>query len=460
MVYPESGRVIRMFNKQLFILAHEIGCSHFLSDYQHFVKTQWKPYEELKTDQEKQLRRMITFCYENVPYYHSLFRFLKIYPSDIRTIEELEKLPFLTKDIIKQHWEEFKPVNLSNMKYYEQATGGSIGKPLSYRISKHDRFLSGALLYRGWSYGGYRLGNRMIFLAGSSLDVGGKSKMNTFIHEKARNLRKLSSYDMGENELLEYYHIINSFKPKFIRGYASSIFFFAKWVEENDLTIYSPVTIFTTAEKLFPQMRAKISDVFGCNVYDGYGLNDGGVSAFECPEHCGLHIDTERSVMEGVDEEGNQVDKGMGRIIATSLHNYALPFIRYDTGDVGYFHDENCACGRKYRLLKEVIGREKEFLITPTGKYVHGAAFYNTVLSEIQNINDILEFQVIQETMDDICINLVCIDSFNLKELDKISEAIRRRSDGWNVRFNPVDAIEKTGAGKYKFIINRVENDR
>lgn len=456
MCISESGKGIWMFHKQLFILAHEVGCSRFLSDYQRFVKNQWKPYTALKEEQEKQLRHMIAFCYEDVPYYRNLFKSLKLQPKDIRTVEDLEKLPILTKDIIKQHWEEFKPANLSSMKYYDQATGGSTGTPMQYRLSKHDRFLGGALLYRGWGYGGFELGDKMVFLAGSSLAVDTKSRLNTRIHEIARNLRKLSSYDMGKEEMLQYVQVIDTFQPKFIRGYASSIYFFAEWIEKNDLTIHSPFAVFTTAEKLYPNMRAKISEVFNCDVYDGYGLNDGGLGAYECPEHMGLHIDTERSIMEGVDEKGQQVDQGIGRILATSLHNYALPFIRYDIGDMGSFLDERCTCGRGSILLKEVIGRDKEFLITPTGKYVHGAAFFTTVLSGMRHVNDIQEFQVIQETKDDICINVMCNDSFDSEELDRVAEAIERRSEGWNVKFNLVDKIERTGAGKYKFIINKL----
>lgn len=445
-----------MFNKELFILAHNIGCSSFTSDYQRFVKNQWRPYKELKEEQEKQLRHMIAFCYENVPYYRELFKSLNLQLKDIKTLEDLEKLPILTKDIIKQHWEKFKPIKLSGMKYYELVSGGSTGEPLAYRLSKHDRFRSGTILYRGWGYVGYELGDRMVYLAGLSLGVGAKSRLSSFVHETARNFRELSS-DMGEEEMLEYVRVIDSFKPKFIRGYASSIYFFAKWLEANDLSIHSPNAIFTTAEKLFPHMRKKISDIFGCEVYDGYGLNDGGVSAYECPEHAGLHVDTERSIMEGVDEYGLQVDHGMGRILATSLHNYALPFIRYDTGDIGFFLDEMCVCGRGSRLLKEVIGRDKEFLITPTGKYIHGAAFItNVIFCGMPHANEIWEYQVIQETKEEICIDLVCTDTFELEELDKITEAVKKRSEGWKVNFNFVDEIKRTSAGKYKFIINKM----
>lgn len=445
---------IYMFNKQLFILAHNIGCSKFHSDYQKFVKNQWKSFNELQEEQEKQLRHMITYCYENVPYYRDLFKSLKLQPKDIRTIRDLEKLPVLTKDTIKQRWNEFKPANLPRLKYNKHATGGSTGTPLSYRVSRHDSFISGALMYRGWEYGGYELGDRMVFLAGSSLGFDTKSRLTKFAHEKSRNLIKLSSFDMGEDEMLGYLQTINSFKPKSIRSYASSIYFFAKWIEENNFNIHTPTAVYTTSDNLFPYMRAKISDVFSCEVYDGYGLNDGGVSAVECPEHTGLHIDTERSVMEVIDSDGNQMDCGMGQIIATSLHNYSMPFIRYSTGDNGHIIDDVCGCGRKHPLLKEVIGRTTDMLVTPEGKNIHGWFFLYIFWDYGQGIR---EYQVIQETIDRIVIKIVPEEEFDEKQLDHIREIIKERSQGWEIEFKFVDSIERTGAGKYKFIVQNID---
>ena len=453
-----------MFNKQLFILAHSIGSPTFYSGYQRFVENQWRPYEELKEDQEKQLRHMITFCYENVPYYRNLLKSLKLQPNEIKTVGDLEKLPILTKDIIKQHWEEFKPANLSGMKYYNHATGGSTGTPFTYRVSKNDRFLSGALLYRGWGYGGYELGDRTIFLAGSSLGFDTKSRLTTFVHETARNLRKLSSFDMGEDEMREYSQTINSFKPKIIRGYASSIYFFARWLEENQISIPSPEGVFTTAEKLFPHMRETIGDVFDCDVYDNYGLNDGGISAYECSEHAGLHIDTERSIMEVVDGDGLAVDSGEGQILATSLHNYAMPFIRYSTGDIGTLLDSRCVCGRGSLLLGDVIGREKEFLTTPQGQYVHGAALFNLIFHTLENtdfpdiVNKVREFQVIQKEADKLNIVFACDEILPDSVLEFIQSAIQKRFVGWHIEFQFVDAIDRSRAGKYKFIINEVSH--
>ncbi|WP_300330731.1 hypothetical protein [Methanocalculus sp.] len=407
----------------------------------------------MKEEQEKQLRHMITFAYENVPYYRTLFKELKVRPGDIRTITDLQKIPVLTKEIIRQNWEEFKPLNLSSMKYYTQPTGGSTGTPFQYRLLKQDRFLSGALLYRGWGYGGFEPGDKMVFLAGSSLDVGSKSRISTMIHEMARNLKKLSSFDMGDVEMRHYAVVINKFQPKFIRGYPSSIYFYAKWLQENDIAIHSPTAVLTTAEKLFPYMRETISQVFACEVFDGYGLSDGGVSAYECPEQSGLHIDTERSVMEVVDSHDCQVDQGQGQVLATSLHNYAMPFIRYATGDEVSITDEKCNCGRGYKLLGEVIGRSVDVLVTPEGKSVHGWFFLYIFWEHCQGIK---EYQVVQRSAKEIHIKLVIDEDFNEGQLETIKQIIQSKSANWDVRFEFVDEIERTGAGKYKFIVNEM----
>ncbi|KUG14585.1 capsular polysaccharide biosynthesis protein [hydrocarbon metagenome] len=453
-----------MLHKGLFILAHECGDLSFYSTYKRLVKNQWKPYAELRREQDKQLRQMISFCYGNIPYYHDLFKNLGLSPKNIQNIEDLEKLPILTKDIIKEHWEEFKPVNLSSMKYYNQATGGSTGTPLQYRLSKHDRFLSGSLLYRGWGYGGYKLGDSMVFLAGSSLDVGSKSNLIKTVHEITRNLKKLSSFDMGDTEMRQYADVLYTYKPKFIRGYASSIYFYAQWLEENDISVPSPNAVFTTAEKLFPYMRETIGRVFSCDVFDGYGLNDGGVSAYECSDHTGLHIDTERSVMEVVATDGSQVNVGQGEILSTSLHNHAMPFIRYNTGDIGTLLDSQCTCMRESMLLKDIVGREKEFLITPQGQHVHGAALFNLIFHTLENtdfpdvVNKIKEFQVIQKETDKLTIVFACAEILPDKSLDFIRDAIQKRFPGWTIEFKFVDAIIRTDAGKYRFIINEISH--
>ncbi len=442
-----------MFHKPLFILAHEAMDIKFYSTYKRLIKNQWKSYDELKKEQEKQLRVMINFCYTNVPYYHNLFNDLEISPKDITKIEDLEKLPVLTKEVIKQNREDFKPTNLNKLKYYNKATGGSTGTPFKYRILKSNLFFSMALLYRGLGYGKYQLGDKMIWMGGSSIMPNEKYKLNKTIHEFVRNIRMLSSFDMDEHEMEHYTRIINKFKPKFICGYASSIYFFSMWTNKTDIDIYKPQSVFTTSEKLYPNMKKEIETVFGCDVYDTYGVNDGSLSANECSEHCGLHIDTEMGIMEIVNEKNEQLENGKGKILGTSLYNYAMPVIRYEVGDLGNITNDSCNCGRGHKLLKEIGGRSVDILTTPEGKNVHGWFFLYIFWEHCKGMK---EYQVIQEKIDKIVIKIVPEDDFDEKQLDKITEVIKAKSSGWNVEFKFVDKINRTGAGKYKFVISNL----
>lgn len=142
--------------------------------------------------------------------------------------------------------------------------------------------------------------------------------------------------------------------------------------------------------------------------------------------------------------------------MATSLYNYAMPFIRYETGDLGDIIYDVCACGRHTKILKKIVGRDKELLITPTGKYVHGAAFYNDIIGEFKEANNIIECQIIQSKKESIIFNMICNNNFNATQLQNIQNIVKKRSEGWDVEFRVVDKIERTKAGKYKFIISKL----
>jgi phenylacetate-CoA ligase len=289
-----------------------------------------------------------------------------------------------------------------------------------------------------------------------SLGVDPKRQLLKSAHEFFRNIRKLSTLNMGEQEMHGYVDVINSFRPRFIRGYASSIYAFARWAQDNDVRLCPPKAVFTTSEKLYPRMRDTIANVFGCDVFDGYGLYDGGLTAFECPEHRGMHIDMERSVMELVDEYGQQVESGRGRILATSLMNYAMPLIRYDTNDIGITGDEACPCGRPYPLLKEICGRSGDFLFTPEGRAVHSLLFAY-IFDELPWVK---EYQVVQERLDRITIRVIPDRGFEEQKLDNARALIQKQSEAWNVDFTVVSHLEKTRSGKYKYIINNMINNQ
>jgi phenylacetate-CoA ligase len=427
----------------------------FYSLYKKYCNNQWLDYKELKEKQENQLKKIIEYAYNNVPYYKKLFDSNYISQRSIKTTDDLTKLPILSKSEIKSNWEMLKPVRLNSIHYYKGSTGGTTGTPFEYRLDRYNRLLGLVLIYRGWSKAGYQLGDKTVFIGGASIDIGKSNFLHTKIHEIGRHVKKLSSFDMTPKEMLRFTKIINSFKPKFIRGYASSIYFFSQWIRKNNIPIHHPKGVITTSDKLYDKMRSGIQNTFQCDVYDNYGLSDGALGAFECSQHRGLHIDTERSVLEVVDDKGEKLNNGVGRVIATSLYNYSMPFIRYDTGDVAEITEDDCTCGRGHRLLKDIVGRTVDIFKTPEGKYVHGWFFLYIFWDYGKGIK---EYQVSQVSERNIVIKIVPEKNFDYSIVSIIEKIIKDKSKKWNVEFEYVDEIRRTASGKFKFIINELNN--
>jgi len=445
-----------MLHKGLFILAHTLKNKNFMKQYNFVKKNEYESYENLRKYQEEKLRRIIQFSFDNVPYYHKLFKNLNIKPEDIQSIEDLQKLPVLTKEIIRNNQSDFVPLNLKEQKYDNRSTAGSTGNPLTYRNSIDDKSLGFAILYANWGFAGYELGDKVAVIAGSSLIPSVGSKLADNVKAFIMNTKNFSAFDLTEKYMDYIVITLNKFKPKFLNGYASSLYLLAKHIKDKNLKInLSPKGVFTTAEVLFESQRELIEDVFNCEVFNQYGLNDGGVSAYECEKHKGLHIDMIRSIMEVVDEGGTQLEAGKeGHILATSLHNYAMPFIRYDTGDLGILSGERCDCGRETPLLEKIIGRVSDYIYTPDGTKIHGE-FFSHIFWEFSWVK---QFQIIQNKIDEVIVKIVpdSKDKINERDLDRLKKIILNRAGDMDIIIEMVDKIETTKAGKWKFIVRTV----
>jgi phenylacetate-CoA ligase len=441
-----------MLRKLAFKAGYSFKRPNVIRYYNDLQKTQWQSLEWLKSQQEKKLSELLNFAYVNVPYYTQLFQKLGIKPDDIVTVKDLEKLPVLTKHIIKENRTDFIPKNINTLEYMHGSTGGSTGNTLQYRLSVPDREIGSGLLYRGWGYGGYKLGDKVVVIAGSSLIPTTMSEAKRKVQEFFLNFRRYSSFEMSQENLFKYFRDINSWKPTFLRGYVSSIYLFARFIQDNNLKLnFQPKAIFTTSEKLFDKQREVIEKVFYTKVFDNYGLNDGGVSAYECEEHDGMHIDMERAILEVVDEEDKQVINQEGRVLATSLYNYAMPFIRYDTGDLSIISDSECACGRKMPLLKGISGRANDSL------KLNGISIGGTIITVLMGKFDIEQYQIIQEDANSITCKIVKGKTYKDKDEKFITESFYSHVGKINIDFDYVDSIPTTKASKYKFIINKLE---
>lgn len=443
-----------MVSRQLIVnAAHEAWYPGFGRLLREMKRRDEADIDQLYAIQSVRLTSIVRFAFRQVRYYRDYALNTGLEVGSVRSHDALSELPIVTREEVQRRRSDFLPHGWRNPIVHHACTSGTTGTPLSYRLSMRDRAVGLALMYRGWGYSGYRLGDRVLLLAGRSL---GSSYCVRDLHlaDHARNLVRLSAFDMTEKALGLYVAVLNQKRPAYIRGYPSALRVLARWVLHKGGLTWQPHAVLTTAEVLLPEVRSEISRALGCPVFDGYGLNDGGVSAFECEFHCGLHVDTERSILEVVDNEGNPLAEGTGRIIATTLTNYAMPLLRYDTGDIGELVRHQCSCGRQRPLLKAIHGRSTDVLVTPEGKLLHGW-FFVYLLRDMSRY--VAEFEVVQETVTDVSIVLVPTSEYNSDVEGWLREVIREFSPAWIVRIHTVEALQRVDGEKRKYVRTEVD---
>lgn len=436
------------FRKQTFLILHNLLNKKDVKLFYQLKENDQKTYDELKNDQLIQLKKITKFAYENYSYYEILFKKNGITPEDIKNIDDLKYLPITTKTEIRNHFDEFEKIKI-NGKYIAGSTGGSTGEPLKYRMSETDHALGFGLCYRGWDYGGYEFGDSMLILGGGSI-VKTEIIFRKKIYHYLKNHYIASSYGMDDQYLNSLVTLIHKKKIKFIRGYASSVFLLAEYIKNNLLNtrelLGSVKSIFTTSEMLLPQQRKIIEETFGVKVYDGYGLNDGGISAYENGVQNGFLIDTERSILECVNKKDVNVVHEKGKIIATSLYNFHMPFIRYDTGDIGIISDEYLKLGGNRMVLKSLLGRANDFI------EINNKRIGTPVLTVLMGKVNAVRYQFIQTSDNSIEIIIEKGELYSKKDEKFIVDSLQKHVGECNINLvygnNFIDS-----ENKHKFII-------
>ena len=422
-------------------------------------KTQWLPLSEIERFQYQRLQRLLTYAYENIPYYHTVFKTRGLHPTDIKNSADLQKLPILTKDIIRKQLSELIPKNSQKNKIFPTATGGSTGEPMKFFIDDNWNAWNMAAAYRQWSWAGYSVGDKLIYLWSSPKDISFQKELkNKFLNTFHRTMY-LNALQLTEETMDSYIEIIKKFKPRVVNAYASAIYLLAQYMQKKGITGVGPKVILTSCEMLFPFQRELIEKTFGCSVYDYYSGRDTTFHAAECSQHNGYHMTIENAVVEFL-KQNEPVSPGeTGKLIITDLENYAMPFIRYEIGDLGQMSDERCPCGRNLPLLKEIAGRIRDVIVTNEGKYLTGA-FISTLFYDDNGLTKgIKQYQFIQKTKEHAILKIVKAEDFSEGELNKILDKIHEQCGEMKIDVEFVDSILPTRSGKYRPILSEVKMD-
>lgn len=421
-----------------------------------FESSQWFSPSRLKELQLIKLKSLLKHAYQDVPYYKEKFdkRNLNIY--ELNTIDELRKLPVLTKEDIKTNFSKLI-ANGWEKKLIKSTTAGSTGDPLTFSISKVRAGYDQAAKMRARRWWGIDLGDKELLLWGSPIERSKQDQLKS-IRDRLMNCILLSAYDLSKESLTKNLQALKRIRPEFIYGYATALYRFAQFITEEgaDIGKLELKAVIATAEVLYDHYRELMKSAFKCPVVNEYGARDGGLISFECPEGR-MHINADYLIVEFVNASNEPVSNGeVGEIVVTHLASFGMPFIRYKVGDLAVNSTETCSCGRGLPLMKLIQGRTRDLIITPEGKTIHGSLVSRSI-SEIEGIK---EYKIIQKSMKELLIMIVKSPNFKSDSLIKFERKMQEfLSKEIKINFEFVDKILLDKSGKYREIVSEISTN-
>ncbi len=428
----------------------------------------WQPkYEtmghaEMKELQLKRLKNSVKLVYDNVPFYRQKFKEAGVTPDDIKTLEDVRKLPYTRKTDLRDNY----PFGLFAASQDDivriHASSGTSGKPTVVGYTAHDLDAWSDLIARSLTMIG--LSNKDVIQNSMNygLFTGGMG-----FHYGVEKLGAMTVPAATGNTARQLEMMID-FGVTAVHCTPSYAFYLAETAEELDLInkLSLKAAIFG-GEPWSENTRKQLEKRLNLKAYDCYGLSEmiGPGVGFECQEQDGLHIWNDNFLVEVLDENGEQVAEGeKGELVLTSLNKEGFCNIRYRTGDMTRLLESDCACGRTTTKISRLLGRVDDMLIV-RGINVFPSQIQD-VISRIPEVGE--QFQLVldrnKHMLDELTVEVELEENAftgELKDLSAIQNHVQKELKAiLNIRTN-VELLEKGSiertTGKAKRIIDRRE---
>jgi phenylacetate-CoA ligase len=424
--------------------------SDALTLYREYLRTERASRAEVEERQRESLGRLLRHASAHVPYYRETCAALPIRFADEQPGVYLRALPVMTKAVMRAEPNRFTADDSARFQPTIRTSSGTTGEPFRFLMSRASRSSQWACIYRQWHVGGWEPGDRIAWLGGTSISPSTHAIMR-WAYGQLNNWLTLSAFEMSPANMDRWLQQIQDQRIRFMHAYPSSAMVLAEHVIARGMTPRL-ASITTSAELLHSHQREVIERAFSCPVNDLYGANDGGAFAYQCERREGFHVVAERAVVEILRPDGTPAGPGeSGRIVSTDLTNYAMPFIRYETGDEAAWATEPCPCGRGLPLLQSIFGRANDYLTTLTGEKVHSGFFTYTVRS----LRWIEQFQAVQESASRLRVYVRPRSGVNPDHLDHLASILAQKFQGMDIGIQIVDSIPLSRAGKLRFVVNK-----
>jgi len=423
-----------------------------------YKRSQWWPKEKIQQYQFQKLKKLIQHAYHTVPFYQRIYRDAGISPEDIRSPEDVSRLPFVTREDIMQHTEEMR-----STKRYPwitiKITGGSTAQPAKIYKNRKSTCLEDAALWRGLSWYGIKPADRQIRFWGIPGDKKGQQKIRLI--DFIMNRKRIPAREWDDEFLKQFIPMVLKFKPAYFYGYISLVQDFTRVMlnEGIDPRSLNLKAIVLTAEVPYRQGREELQQIYQVPVVNEYGSSELGPIAYQCPEG-NMHLMFENIYVEVADDDGKPLPPGeAGELILTDLNNYAMPLIRYRSRDFSALRTDTCACGREMPLIDEVTGRDVNRLRATDGRTIHASFALYLIEKLVEMGRSHIQFQIVQDKVNHVYLNIVQNDSLRQEDVDYfISELKNIMGQDMQVTVHYLKALQREPSGKFLMTKNLIQN--
>jgi len=401
-----------------------------------------------KINPEEALRKTLIIASKKIPFYKNI----KFNPDADNIYEELLKFPVINKYNLLHQRELFYPKK--KPWFIVGKTSGTTGTPLEIYRSFKSIIYESAFIRRHWSQVGFKTGMKRATLRGDYVVPVTQTKPPFWFYNIFDNQLIISSRHLKD----EYFEIIadklEEFSPYILEAYPSTAYELALYLERVNRYIKIPY-VFTSSEILYEHQRKLIEKRFCAKVRDFYGMAERVAFATEC-EYGNLHVNTDYSYVEILDENGNPTDD-YGFITGTTYHNEVMPLIRYQLSDITRWKKGTCPCGSKFPMIEPIQGKLGDMLYDVKGNAI-SPAIIGSIFRDAHYIKKSQVAQIDKEVWE---IRIVPTSKFDVNEMEKLVNKFKKMIDpSLKIKVKIVKDIPRTKAGKFKRVVNEWKKEQ
>jgi phenylacetate-CoA ligase len=409
--------------------------------------------EALRAIQVSKLRALLRHAAAQSRFYAQRLAEAGVHSDGISDLAELERVPTIDKRQLRRHMAQIVWEGVAGG-VRRASTGGSTGQTLTFAMDARREACDQAARARSRGWFGLEVGHRELYLWGAPAEAAARDRLRA-MRDWLFNQKLLNAFAMSGERMDRYLEAMEAFGPASVFGYPSSLALLARHARRRGRRLRLPrlQAVFVTGEVLVAADRRMIAETLGAPVVDGYGGRETGFVAHECPEG-GMHVAAEHVIVELVDEAGRAVGPGReGQIVVTQLENYAMPLIRYVTGDVGVWEGQDCGCGRSLPVLREVRGRQTDFVVTPDGTVRHALS----LIYALRDLDIMEQFRIVQDREYGVTVEVVPANGWGAEMAGVVEGRVRQYLQAEvpiRVAAVPSRWTSATASGKHRYVVS------